>query len=229
MEKVKSLHTKFEEDLIYFKDSHVLAQKLKEAIISGCEECETVFFQQLKGLTTQKGALAAASPKEIMENLNKLAIIMDKCKYYRYFDKYAELRQSKLRDLIENKKLKSKYANPAPLKEMYNKGAHHLASLFPQCADLFEEEKNMCENIFKGVKNVKAKFLAIITTPLQQLQTMLDACIDSVNENIEMFDALLIADLLETICKCYPKYTNLLDVFFAKIIKKRKTQRFILG
>lgn len=207
---MKQLHVKFEEDLIYFKDSYDISQRIKETIVDACEECEIRFFQSLKLLSQKKGV--AVDIKEVYVELNRLAKIMEHCKYYRYFDKYAESRKQKLNDVIDSRKMRSKHQNPGPLKELYEKGSHHLIELLPLCAKLFEEESDLCENIFTGIKNVKGKFMGIVTGPFQQLAGMMDGVVESTRKHTDVNEILLITDIFEALTSSYDKYKALFPV-----------------
>jgi len=210
MERIKQLHTKFEGGLIYFKDSHEILQRIKETIFSACEDCELRFSQLFKQLSQKKNI--PVDIKEVYVELNRLAKIMERCKYHKYFDKYAESRRQKLNDFIDSRKMRSKFQNPGPIKELYEKGSHHLIELLPLCAKLFEEENDLYENIFTEIKNVKGKFTAIVSGPFQQLTAMIDGIIENTKKHMDVNEILLITDIFESLAKCYDKYIALFSV-----------------
>ncbi len=149
---------------------------------------------------------------------------MEKCKYYRYFDKYAEGRRQRLRDVIDNKKLKSKFANPGPIRELYEKGSHHLVELIPMCAKMFEEEKKMCDIIFKDMPNCKQKFVSIISVPFQQISGMTDGILEAKIESLPVNNMLLEADLIEALSNSYPTYLEIFGVLWQTHFRCRRTR-----
>lgn len=172
----------------------------------GVEECELMFFQNLKQIEQNVGI------EDCNNMLNRLAKIMEKCKYFRYFEKFSESRKQKIKEIIESTRLKSKFAGITEMKELYEKGSHYLVELIPHCANLFEREKKLCDIIFADLPSCKYKFINIVTDPFQLLSGMVDKYLEIKTENLTLNEFLLSSDITEALTTNFAKFEELFDV-----------------